>query len=76
LIFFNIGNCFSVDGIIIDACSVLVDESCLRGQSKKINKVPLHLVPDQNEHNLTPFLISGSKIIGGSGVMLVLAVGE
>jgi magnesium-transporting ATPase (P-type) len=48
----------------------------LTGESDEQKKVPLDLVPDHDEHKLSPFLVSGTKVVDGSGIMLVLAVGE
>lgn len=49
------------------------DESSITGESDPILKNP---PIDFNNPKLNCFLISGSKIIDGSGTMVVLAVGR
>lgn len=84
ILIFNLGDMFGVDGIIIQGSEVKVDETSLTGESDEIKKIPLdelkqmresHQEEDKHE-GANPFLISGTKVVDGSGIMLVLAVGE
>ncbi|KAJ1400645.1 P-type ATPase [Sesbania bispinosa] len=60
----NIGNQVPADGILITGHSLAIDESSMTGESKIVDK-----------HSKEPFLMSGCKVAGGSGTMLVTAVG-
>lgn len=68
------GEIFPTDGILINGYNVSVDESAMTGESDLVNKVAF--VPKENSHKINPFLMSGSKVIEGTGEMLVIAVGE
>jgi len=48
-----------------------VDESSITGESDSIKKFAL----DAHGEKIAPFLVSGSKVMEGTGLMLVLAVG-
>jgi P-type E1-E2 ATPase len=71
LLKFGIGDILPVDGLMVHGSEVMVDESNITGESKEIYKSP----PTPYENN-NPFMISGSKIIDGEGIMVVCAVGE
>lgn len=43
-----------------------MDESAITGESEMINKIPI-IENEDKPTNLTPFLISGSKVMEGSG---------
>ncbi|KAM0884018.1 hypothetical protein ACQ4PT_031255 [Festuca glaucescens] len=60
----SVGDQVPADGLFISGFSVLVDESSLTGESEPV---------DVNEDK--PFLVSGTKVLDGSGQMLVTAVG-
>uniref|UniRef100_A0ACD6A3B3 Uncharacterized protein n=1 Tax=Avena sativa TaxID=4498 RepID=A0ACD6A3B3_AVESA len=60
----SVGDQVPADGLFISGFSVLVDESSLTGESEPV---------DVNEDK--PFLLSGTKVLDGSGQMLVTAVG-
>ncbi|KAF9174237.1 hypothetical protein BGX21_000747 [Mortierella sp. AD011] len=59
------GDLLSVDGIILTSHNIICDESSATGESKALKK-------DPEDHC---YLISGSKILDGSGTMLVTSVG-
>lgn len=65
------GEVLDVDGILIKSTTLKVDESLITGESFAVYKTPL---TDQ-ESKANPFLISGSKIIEGYGLMIVCGVG-
>lgn len=75
---FNLGDVFSVDGLFLSGSEVKIDESAMTGESDDIIKVPWNeLAKHAHERPLrTPFMISGTKVVDGSGIMLVLRVGE
>ncbi|CAF4537898.1 unnamed protein product, partial [Rotaria sp. Silwood2] len=60
------GDLLPVDGVVIQSNNLKVDESSLTGESDLIKK----------HESSDPFLLSGTRIMEGSGKMLVLAVGE
>ena len=67
------GEIFSVDGVLIEGSDISVDESSLTGETDAVKKkVPSSY--DRKEHS--PFLISSSKLMSGTGLMVVLAVGR
>lgn len=68
---FGIGDILAVDGLMVAGSEVRVDESNITGESKEIEKS----VPSGHERG-NPFMISGSKIVDGDGIMLVCAVGN
>lgn len=53
------------DGILIEGFNVECDESDVTGESDAVSK----------DENTEPFLVSGTKVIDGTGSMLVVAVG-
>lgn len=68
------GEILSVDGILIDGNNISVDESSLTGETNEIKKrVPINY---DNTDVGTPFLISSSMIMEGTGTMIVAAVGR
>ncbi|KAG2699526.1 hypothetical protein I3760_07G195700 [Carya illinoinensis] len=64
VVLLNIGNQVPADGILISGHSLAVDESSMTGESKIVHK-----------DSRKPFLMSGCKIVDGSGTMLVTSVG-
>lgn len=63
----------SVDGLLINGSNVSADESSITGESNEIKK----RVPEgPTDKNCNPFLISGSKVMEGTGELIVLAVGK
>jgi len=53
------------DGLLLAASDVKMDESALTGKPEPVAKDPLH----------SPFILSGTRAVAGSGRMLVVAVG-
>ena len=69
------GEIFSVDGILIEGSDISVDESSLTGEPDAIKKkVPVSY--DWEKEHSSPFLISSSKLMSGTGLMVVAAVGK
>ncbi|XP_058078267.1 probable calcium-transporting ATPase 9, plasma membrane-type isoform X2 [Magnolia sinica] len=64
IVHLNIGDQVPADGLFISGYSLLIDESCLSGESE-----PVLIRPEK------PFLLSGTKVQDGSGKMLVTSVG-
>ena len=76
---FNLGDMFTIDGLIIQGSEVKVDESAVTGESDEVRKLPLDeptiKSPDDNQNEKSidkfegknPFLISGTKVVDGSG---------
>lgn len=68
------GEIFSVDGILVEGNDISVDESSLTGETNEIKKkVP---VSYDKKEGASPFLISSSKLMSGTGLMVVAAVGR
>jgi P-type E1-E2 ATPase len=66
------GEVLSVDGILFEG-SIKVDESSITGECMDVQKtVPTTYEPSEK---FTPFLFSGSKVVDGGGLMVVVAVG-
>ncbi|KAF5738869.1 calcium-transporting ATPase 12 plasma membrane-type [Tripterygium wilfordii] len=65
IVFLNIGDQVSADGLFLDGHSLQADESSMTGESD-------HVDVDSNKN---PFLFSGSKVVDGYGRMLVTSVG-
>ena len=62
-------------GILAHGSEILIDESSLTGETLPVRKFPLHEIDHHHHQHVDPFLISGSKVVDGSGVMLILQVG-
>lgn len=70
----GIGDMLPVDGILVDGSEILMDESSVTGESDLIPKVSITAVSQANL-KAQPFLVSGSKVMDGSGKIIILAVG-
>lgn len=75
LLFIQQGDIIPVDGILIKGANIRMDEASVTGESELINKIPAQDIFLPN-HNGTPFMISDSKIMEGTGLMLVCSVGS
>lgn len=63
----------AVDGILVQSSDILMDESSITGESDLIKK---SVAKDFSKGSKsTPFMISGSKCMDGSGIMMVAAIG-
>lgn len=69
------GEVFPADGVLISGFNMTVDESAMTGESDLMHKHALNL-KDEYPSKGNPFLISGSKVMEGTGEMIVIAVGE
>ncbi|CAD8201524.1 unnamed protein product [Paramecium pentaurelia] len=87
LLIFNLGDLFVVDGLMVQGSAVKIDESPMTGESDEIKKLPYFEMVQQQHNQLnvnqeaarghvSPFLISGTKCLDGTGQMIVLAVGQ
>eukprot|EP00271_Cylindrocystis_brebissonii_P003606 TRINITY_DN1476_c0_g1_i1.p1 TRINITY_DN1476_c0_g1~~TRINITY_DN1476_c0_g1_i1.p1 ORF type:complete len:1076 (+),score=253.31 TRINITY_DN1476_c0_g1_i1:223-3450(+) len=61
----SVGDILPTDGVLIEAHSMLVDDSNMTGESK-----PKRKAPDED-----PFMQAGTKVQDGSGLMLTTGVG-
>jgi len=70
------GEIISVDGLLIQSNNIVADESAMTGEPKEIKKDVLSDADFNMENTKTdPFIVSGSRILEGTGKMLVLATG-
>lgn len=68
-----------MDGILVEANDMIVDESSMTGESHEVYKNILSkcvLHGTSNKKAPSPIIISGSKIMSGEGHMLCLLVGK
>jgi len=65
------GEILPADGLLVKGSNIVVDESALTGESDTVKKSELR----GSDYNSDIFLISGSKVIEGNGLVLVCAVG-
>jgi Ca2+ transporting ATPase len=65
------GEIMSVDGVLIRGSDVTADESSITGETDLVKK---HSLDTQGKCN--PFLISGSRIMEGTGRIMVIGVGR
>jgi P-type E1-E2 ATPase len=68
------GEILSVDGILVEGANVSVDESSITGETNEVKK----RVPQtySRQEGANPFMVSGSKLMEGTGTMVVAAVGK
>ncbi|KAI9014041.1 PMCA-type calcium-translocating P-type ATPase, partial [Hyaloraphidium curvatum] len=67
------GDVLAVDGVLLSSSGNLkVDESAATGESDAIKKSPL----PQGEKHWDPFILSGGKVLEGTGRFIVCAVGQ
>lgn len=75
------GDLIPADGVFINGHNVKCDESSATGESDQIKKTGgeavLRLLESghQNQADMDPFIISGSKVLEGVGTYLVTSVG-
>lgn len=67
------GEIISVDGYLIESHDIIADESSMTGEPLGIKKAAPKWTANEK---VNPFLISSSKILEGTGKMIVLAIGE
>ncbi|UPL02078.1 hypothetical protein LCI18_013012 [Fusarium solani-melongenae] len=87
LLLLQAGDVVPAHGILIDGSGIACDESALTGESDLIRKTPSNDVykalnePLEDEGpkrtgSKSPFILSGSKVVDGSGTYLVTAVDQ
>jgi len=70
-----------VDGVLIEGYNIICDESAATGESDALKKVPADVALSRTEpgakfnNKFDPFILSGSKVLGGQGIFVVTAVG-
>jgi hypothetical protein len=75
------GDVVPVDGVLLDGYNVSSDESAATGESDAMVKVPAALALSNTPPTIKfmeeydPFILSGSKVLGGVGTFVVTAVG-
>src|SRR5271168_1933068 len=74
------GDLVPADGVFISGHNVRCDESSITGESDQKKKTPGDEVVAQIEagpstNKLDPFIISGSKVLEGTGTYLVTGIG-
>lgn len=65
LLLVSAGDILPVDGVLVGGNDLRLDQSALTGEAGEVLRDPEH----------APFLLSGSRVVRGSGRMLVTAVG-
>ncbi|TWU74252.1 hypothetical protein ED733_004458 [Metarhizium rileyi] len=74
------GSVIPADGVLVTGFSVRCDESSITGESDHISKVPLNaalsrLNVGEVARDIDPFMVSGSRVLKGTGTYLVTGVG-
>lgn len=76
------GDILSTDGILVNGFGIKADEAALTGESENVRKTPAEQVLAKLDSNLPPhtkgldpYMISGSKILEGTGSYIVTSVG-
>jgi Ca2+-transporting ATPase len=75
------GDVISVDAVLVDGYNVLCDESAATGESESLKKLPADKALQATQpgakfnKKYDPFILSGSKVLGGVGRCIVTAVG-
>jgi P-type Ca2+ transporter type 2C len=68
------GDVIPVDGILVEASGVQIDESTVSGESELVHKsAPINRGPRPS--SVDPYIHSGTTVVGGVGKYLVLSVG-
>lgn len=68
-----------VDGLVVEARDVILDESSMTGESHEVYKNTIDKCLNHGtvgKDSPSPVIISGSKIVSGEGKMVVLVVGK
>ncbi|XP_022965553.1 putative calcium-transporting ATPase 13, plasma membrane-type [Cucurbita maxima] len=65
IVYLKIGDQIPADGVFLDGHSLKIDESSMTGESEHA----------EVNHGINPFLLSGTKVNDGFGVMMVTSVG-
>lgn len=64
------GEILSVDGVVLESKRLTIDESSMTGETYTIKKESF-----ETNSNAKCFLVSGTKVVEGTGKMMVLTVG-
>ncbi|CAD8180394.1 unnamed protein product [Paramecium pentaurelia] len=74
VLLFQLGDIFNVDGLYLHGSEVKIDESAMTGESDEMQKASVEVCL-KDQKGKSPFLMSGTKVNEGTGIMLVLQVG-
>jgi P-type Ca2+ transporter type 2C len=71
------GDIVSTDGVLVNGYNIKCDESSATGESDAVLKTPASIALRKSEvsADYDPFIVSGSKVLEGTGGFLVTAVG-
>ncbi|EMR09518.2 calcium-translocating P-type ATPase, PMCA-type [Pneumocystis murina B123] len=81
ILLFELGDLLPADGILIDSYNLCCDESSTTGESDAIEKVSCSVCLENTspdvifDEKYDPFMISGSKVVEGTGKYIVTSVG-
>ena len=79
LLYLEAGDVVPADGVLVSGYSVKCDEASITGESDQKRKIPgeaaSQIEAEANLDQLDPFIISGSKVLEGTGTYLITGVG-
>ncbi|PVH84045.1 calcium ATPase, partial [Cadophora sp. DSE1049] len=80
IVLFEPGDCIPADGILVAGYHATFDESCCTGESDLMRKIPADEAMAQIEARALsarndPFILSGSKVVGGVGSFIATSIG-
>lgn len=68
------GEVMSCDGVLVECNGLVTDETSVTGDGGNVSKrIPVTFGRDEKAD---PWMVSGSKVVEGTGAMMVLAVGR
>ena len=80
IIFISIGDIIPADLLVIESNGIKMDESSLTGESHLVSKDSyencIKRKENEDNHNLSPIILSGTDCIEGNGKAVIICVGE
>lgn len=70
------GEIIPCDGIFVQGHNVQCDESSATGETHAIRKIPFDACKESTSDKEDCFLISGAKVLEGSGTYVIVAIGS
>ncbi|KZV94727.1 calcium-translocating P-type ATPase [Exidia glandulosa HHB12029] len=70
------GEIVPCDGILVQGHNIQCDESSATGETHAIKKIPYEACKDSESDKEDCFLISGSKVLEGTGTYILIAIGS
>ncbi|KZW01245.1 calcium-translocating P-type ATPase [Exidia glandulosa HHB12029] len=70
------GEIVPCDGILVQGHNIQCDESSATGETHAIRKIPYEACKDSESDKEDCFLISGSKVLEGTGTYVLIAIGS